>query len=57
MTHRGRVEDLPQAKGCETSKAGGPKQGHKEPQKQPKKKGRREKTKTEEKKTKNLREN
>jgi hypothetical protein len=34
MTRRGRVEDLPQAEGCETLKAGRPKQGHKKPQKQ-----------------------
>jgi hypothetical protein len=34
MTRRGRVEDLPQAEGCETPKAGRPKQGHKKPQKQ-----------------------
>jgi hypothetical protein len=27
MTRRGRVEDLPQAEGCETPKAGRPKQG------------------------------
>jgi hypothetical protein len=33
MTRRGRVEDLPQAEGCETPKAGRPKQGHKKPQK------------------------
>jgi hypothetical protein len=37
MTRWGRVEDLPQAEGCETPKAGRPKQGHKEPQKQMKK--------------------
>jgi hypothetical protein len=37
MTRWGRVEDLPQAEGCETPKAGRPKQGHKEPQKQTKK--------------------
>jgi hypothetical protein len=34
MTRRGRIEDLPQAEGCETPKAGRPKQGHKKPQKQ-----------------------
>jgi hypothetical protein len=34
MTRRGHVEDLPQAEGCETPKAGRPKQGHKKPQKQ-----------------------
>ena len=34
MTRWGHVEDLPQAKGCETLKAERPKQGHKEPQKQ-----------------------
>jgi hypothetical protein len=34
MTRRGRVEDLPQAEGCETPKAGRPKQGYKKPQKQ-----------------------
>jgi hypothetical protein len=34
MTRRGRVKDLPQAEGCETPKAGRPKQGHKKPQKQ-----------------------
>jgi hypothetical protein len=34
MTRRGCVEDLPQAEGCETPKAGRPKQGHKKPQKQ-----------------------
>jgi hypothetical protein len=28
------VEDLPQAEGCETPKAGRPKQGHKKPKKQ-----------------------
>jgi hypothetical protein len=53
-----RVEDLPQAKGYETPKAGRPKQGYKEPQKQPRK--RKEswrKQRTKEKKTKNWREN
>jgi hypothetical protein len=34
MTRRERVEDLPQAEGCETPKAGRPKLGHKKPQKQ-----------------------
>jgi hypothetical protein len=34
MTRRGHVEDLPQAEGCETPKAGRPKQGHKKLQKQ-----------------------
>jgi hypothetical protein len=34
MTQRGCVEDLPQAEGCETPKAGRPKQGHKKSQKQ-----------------------
>jgi hypothetical protein len=34
MTRWGRVEDLPQAEGCETAKAERPKQGHKKPQKQ-----------------------
>jgi hypothetical protein len=29
MTRRGCVEDLPQAEGCKTPKAGRPKQGHK----------------------------
>jgi hypothetical protein len=33
MMRRGRVEDLPQAEGCETLKAGRPKQGHKKPKK------------------------
>jgi hypothetical protein len=37
MTRRGRVEDLPQAEGCETPKAGRSKQWHKKPQKQMKK--------------------
>jgi hypothetical protein len=34
MTQRECVEDLPQAEGCETPKAGRPKQGHKKSQKQ-----------------------
>jgi hypothetical protein len=34
ITRRGCVEDLPQAEGCGTPKAGRPKQGHKKPQKQ-----------------------
>jgi hypothetical protein len=37
MTWWGFVVDLPQVEGYETPKAGRPKQGHKEPQKQPKK--------------------
>jgi hypothetical protein len=45
MTRWGRVEDLPQAEGCKTPKAGRPKQGTKTPKNNRKKKGKPKKTK------------
>jgi hypothetical protein len=45
MTQWGRVEDLPQAEGCETPKAGRPKQGTKTPKNNQKMKGKPKKTK------------
>jgi hypothetical protein len=45
MTRWRRVEDLPQAEGYETSKAGRPKQGTKTPKNNRKKKGKPKKTK------------
>ena len=45
MTRWGRVEDLPQAEGCETPKVGRLKQGTKTPQNKWRKKGKLEKTK------------
>jgi hypothetical protein len=45
MTRWGRVENLPQEEGCETPKAGRPKQGTKTPKNNQKKKGKQKKTK------------
>jgi hypothetical protein len=45
MTQWGRVEDLPQAEGCKTPKAGRPKQGTKTPKNNWKKKGKAKKKK------------
>jgi hypothetical protein len=45
MTRWGCVEDPPQAEGCETPKAGRPKQGIKIPKNNRKKKGKPKKTK------------
>jgi hypothetical protein len=45
MTRWGCIEDLPQVEGCETPKAGRPKQGTKTPKNNRKKKGKPKKTK------------